>query len=60
MVFPACPMWVGVVATGLDVLFLLALGNPLSGKPVRAFEFMIAGLVSICALISLLDSNPSS
>ena len=35
-----------VLVTSADVLLILALGNPLKGRPVRMFEIIIAVLVS--------------
>ncbi len=45
MLFPALELWHGVLLTGFDVLIILAMGDPLRGKPVRMFEFLIAGMV---------------
>jgi len=45
LLFPALPLWGGVLLTSADVLLILALGNPLNGKPVRLFELIIATLV---------------
>ncbi|KII93016.1 hypothetical protein PLICRDRAFT_49119 [Plicaturopsis crispa FD-325 SS-3] len=45
MLFPTLPLWAGVLLTAADVLVLLALGDPLRGRPVKAFEFTIALLV---------------
>jgi metal iron transporter len=38
MLFPKLQLWQGVLITACDVLVLLALRDPLRGKPVRAFE----------------------
>lgn len=46
MIFPKLPLWAGVLLTALDVVFLLALGDPLGGRPVKMFEYLIAVLVS--------------
>ena len=46
MLFPKLPLWAGVLLTASDVLFLLALRDPLRGQPVRVFELFIAILVS--------------
>lgn len=32
MLFPSLPIWVGVLLTGADVIFVLALGDPLRGE----------------------------
>ncbi|EMD42264.1 hypothetical protein CERSUDRAFT_102620 [Gelatoporia subvermispora B] len=45
MLFPRLPLWAGVLITASDVLVLLALRDPLQGKPVRLFELLIAALV---------------
>ncbi|KAG1754741.1 natural resistance-associated macrophage protein-domain-containing protein [Suillus paluster] len=45
LLFPALPLWAGVLITGADVLLILALGNPLRARPVRIFEWIIAALV---------------
>ena len=45
LLFPALPLWAGVLLTASDVLVLLALRDPMAGKPVRLFELAIAALV---------------
>lgn len=45
LLFPALPLWAGVLITGADVLLILALGNPLHTRPVKVFEWVIAALV---------------
>ncbi|KAI0652545.1 natural resistance-associated macrophage protein [Trametes meyenii] len=47
MLFPALPLWGGVLLTASDVLILLALRDPMAGRPVRVFELCIAILVFI-------------
>ncbi|KAI0334040.1 natural resistance-associated macrophage protein [Cubamyces sp. BRFM 1775] len=47
LLFPALPLWAGVLLTASDVLVLLALRDPMAGKPVRLFELAIAALVFI-------------
>ncbi|PFH47592.1 hypothetical protein AMATHDRAFT_67511 [Amanita thiersii Skay4041] len=54
LLFPKLELWHGVLLTGIDVIFLLAMGDPLRGTPVRMFELLIAGLVLavlICMVI---------
>jgi metal iron transporter len=46
MLFPALPLWGGVLLTASDVLILLAIGDPLRGRPVKLFEWTIGALVS--------------
>jgi metal iron transporter len=45
MIFPSLPLWAGVLITASDVLFLLAMGDPLRGRPVKTFEIIISILV---------------
>ncbi|OSD00839.1 natural resistance-associated macrophage protein [Trametes coccinea BRFM310] len=47
LLFPSLPLWGGVILTASDVLLLLALRDPMAGKPVRLFELFIAILVFI-------------
>ena len=47
LLFPWIPLYAGVLLTGADVLVLLAMRNPLDGKPVMFFEIIIAVLVRI-------------
>ncbi|KAJ2932492.1 hypothetical protein H1R20_g4618, partial [Candolleomyces eurysporus] len=60
MLFPRLELWHGVLITGFDVILVLAMGDPLRGRPVRLFEFLIAGmvlavLVCMCIIISKVD-----
>ncbi|SJL11144.1 related to Manganese transporter pdt1 [Armillaria ostoyae] len=52
LLFPALEIWHGVLITAFDVLLILALGDPLRGRPVRIFEVIIAILV-IAVLICM-------
>lgn len=45
LIWPALPLWAGVLLTAGDVIFILALGDPLGGRPARMFEWLIAVLV---------------
>ncbi|KAG2118157.1 smf Mn2+ and Fe2+ transporter [Suillus discolor] len=45
LLFPALPLWAGVLITGADVLLVLGLGNPLHARPAKVFEWVIAVLV---------------
>lgn len=51
MLFPTLKLWHGVLLTGFDVFVLLALGDPLRGKPVKMFELLIACMVRECTII---------
>ncbi|KAJ2925000.1 hypothetical protein H1R20_g12100, partial [Candolleomyces eurysporus] len=62
MLFPKLELWHGVLITAFDVIIILAMGDPLRGRPVRLFEFLIAGMVLavlICMviIISKVDVN---
>ncbi|KAK7007023.1 natural resistance-associated macrophage protein-domain-containing protein [Favolaschia claudopus] len=62
LLFPKLELWHGVLITAFDVVFLLALKDPLRSTPVKLFEFIIAGLVMavlICMviIISKVDVN---
>ncbi|KAG2155702.1 smf Mn2+ and Fe2+ transporter [Suillus clintonianus] len=60
LLFPALPLWAGVLITGADVLLILALGNPLRDRPVKIFEWIIAALVFavlICIAIIIAKIN---
>ncbi|KZP29358.1 natural resistance-associated macrophage protein [Athelia psychrophila] len=46
LIWPALPLWAGVLLTAGDVIFILALGDPLGGRPAKMFEWLIAVLVS--------------
>ncbi|KAG7447417.1 putative transporter of the NRAMP family [Guyanagaster necrorhizus] len=52
LLFPALEIWHGVLITAFDVLLILALGDPLGGRPARIFEIIIAILV-IAVLICM-------
>lgn len=49
LLIPKLQLWQGVILTAFDVLILLALGDPLRGKPAKFFEWIIAGMVG-CSL----------
>ena len=51
LLFPWIPLYAGVLLTGADVLVLLAMRNPLDGKPVMFFELIIAILVRTSPLL---------
>lgn len=62
MLFPRLELWHGVLITGFDVILILAMGDPLRGRPVRLFEFLISGmviavLVCMVVVISKVDVN---
>ncbi|GLB43763.1 putative natural resistance-associated macrophage protein [Lyophyllum shimeji] len=60
MLFPKLQLWQGVLITAFDVFLLLAFGDPLRGRPVRMFEFLIAGLVIavlVCMTIIIAKVN---
>ncbi|KZP29379.1 Nramp-domain-containing protein, partial [Athelia psychrophila] len=45
LIWPALPLWAGVLLTAGDVIFVLALGDPLGGRPTKMFEWLVAVLV---------------
>ncbi|TFK56542.1 natural resistance-associated macrophage protein [Heliocybe sulcata] len=45
LLFPSLPIWAGVLITASDVFILLIIGDPLRGRPVKMFEWLIAVLV---------------
>ncbi|KAJ7590974.1 natural resistance-associated macrophage protein-domain-containing protein [Mycena floridula] len=60
LLFPKLQLWHGVLITGLDVVLLLAMKDPLRGRPVRIFEGLIAILVlavliCMCIIIARID-----
>ncbi|KXN84964.1 Manganese transporter pdt1 [Leucoagaricus sp. SymC.cos] len=62
MLFPELQLWHGVLLTAADVLLILAMGDPLRGRPVRMFEFLIAAmvlavLICMAIIISEVDVN---
>ncbi|KAF7347459.1 Manganese transporter pdt1 [Mycena venus] len=58
LLFPKLQLWQGVLITAVDVVFLLALRDPLRSTPVKMFEFLIAALV-IAVLVSFEGFLPS-
>ncbi len=52
LLFPALPLWAGVLITASDVFIILAISDPTRGKPVRVFELLIAALV-LAVIVSL-------
>ncbi|KIY72548.1 natural resistance-associated macrophage protein [Cylindrobasidium torrendii FP15055 ss-10] len=62
MLFPKLELWHGVLITTVDVIFILALGDPLNGRPVKMFELLIACLVfavliCMCIIISRIQAD---
>ncbi|KAF9254239.1 natural resistance-associated macrophage protein [Marasmius fiardii PR-910] len=60
LLFPKLQLWHGVLITTFDVLFLLAMGDPLGKKPLRWFEWVISGLVlavliCMCIILARVD-----
>ncbi|THU85442.1 putative transporter of the NRAMP family [Dendrothele bispora CBS 962.96] len=60
LLFPNLQLWHGVLITAFDVIFVLALGDPLRGRPVKYFEIMIgamvlAVLICMCIIIAKVD-----
>ncbi|KIY72594.1 natural resistance-associated macrophage protein [Cylindrobasidium torrendii FP15055 ss-10] len=62
MLFPQLELWHGVLITTVDVVFILALGDPLNGRPVKSFELLIgclvlAVLICMCIIISRVNAD---
>ncbi|PPQ75552.1 hypothetical protein CVT24_013244 [Panaeolus cyanescens] len=60
MLFPSLELWHGVLITTFDVILILALGDPLRGKPVRGFEILIGAMVLavlVCMVIIITKVN---
>ncbi|EKM61769.1 uncharacterized protein PHACADRAFT_157006 [Phanerochaete carnosa HHB-10118-sp] len=60
LLFPKLPLWAGVLITASDVFILLALKDPLGGKPVRLFEIIIGAMVFtvlVCMAIIISQVN---
>ena len=55
LLFPKLELWHGVLITAFDVILILGLGDPLRGRPVRLFEFLIAAMVYL--FIVLQEAN---
>ncbi|KIY53634.1 putative transporter of the NRAMP family [Fistulina hepatica ATCC 64428] len=47
LLFPRLKIWHGVLITAFDVVILLALRDPLHGRPVRVFEVAVAIMVLV-------------
>ncbi|KZT27612.1 natural resistance-associated macrophage protein [Neolentinus lepideus HHB14362 ss-1] len=45
LLFPSLPLWAGILITASDVFILLVIGDPLRGRPVKMFEWLITVLV---------------
>jgi len=45
LLFPSLPLWAGILITASDVFILLIIGDPLRGRPVKMFEWLITVLV---------------
>lgn len=60
LLFPKLKLWHGVLITVADIMFLLAMRDPLRGTPVRMFELLIVGLVFavlICIIVIISKVN---
>ncbi|KAF5345709.1 hypothetical protein D9758_013040 [Tetrapyrgos nigripes] len=62
LLFPRLQLWHGVLITAFDVIFVLALGDPLRGRPTKYFELLIgamvfAVLICMCIIIAKIDVN---
>ncbi|KAH7340473.1 natural resistance-associated macrophage protein-domain-containing protein [Rhizoctonia solani] len=54
LLIPAIPLWAGVLITSIDVIFVLAMAPTSSGRPVRAFEWLLMTLVLIVFVVFII------
>ncbi|CAE6486223.1 unnamed protein product [Rhizoctonia solani] len=54
LLIPAIPLWAGVLITSIDVIFVLAMAPTSSGRPVRAFEWLLMTLVFIVFVVFII------
>ncbi|KDN51513.1 hypothetical protein RSAG8_00058, partial [Rhizoctonia solani AG-8 WAC10335] len=54
LLIPAIPLWAGVLITSIDVIFVLAMAPTSSGRPVRAFEWLLMTLVFIVFIVFII------
>ncbi|CAE6432438.1 unnamed protein product [Rhizoctonia solani] len=54
LLIPAVPLWAGVLITSVDVIFVLAMAPTSSGRPVRAFEWLLMTLVLIVFVVFII------
>ncbi|CAE6468670.1 unnamed protein product [Rhizoctonia solani] len=54
LLIPAIPLWAGVLITSVDVIFVLAMAPTSSGRPVRAFEWLLMILVLIVFVVFII------
>ncbi|ELU44506.1 Nramp domain-containing protein [Rhizoctonia solani AG-1 IA] len=54
LLIPAIPLWAGVLITSVDVIFVLAMAPTSSGRPVRAFEWLLMTLVLIVFVVFII------
>jgi metal iron transporter len=54
LLFPKLQLWHGVLLTAVDVILILAMSDPLRGKPARMFELLIAVMVCRSAVCQCL------
>lgn len=55
LLFPKLELWHGVLITAFDVILILGMGDPLRGKPVKAFELLIAAMVSLAYILLVMS-----
>ena len=55
LLFPRLEMWQAVLITAFDVVLILAMRDPLRGKPVRLFELLIAIMVGLAPSVFALS-----
>ena len=62
LLFPALPLWAGVLLTASDVFIVLALSDPTQGRRQKAFEIIIGLLVLaviVCLIVVMAKVQPN-
>ena len=62
LLFPALPLWAGVLLTASDVFVILAMSDPTQGQRNKPFEILIGGLVIaviVCLIIVMVQVKPN-
>lgn len=61
LIGPSFPLWAGVLLTAVDILLVLTLARTRTGRPARAVEFIVIGLVVatfVCFLVLIVKVRP--
>ncbi|EJD55393.1 natural resistance-associated macrophage protein [Auricularia subglabra TFB-10046 SS5] len=61
LIGPSFPLWAGVLLTAVDILLVLTLARTRTGRPARAVEFIVIGLVVatfVCFVVLIAKVRP--